>query len=150
MAQGNAPHPLGLVNLSHIEHYNCLSSRSVVATRYYDDELLVQLGLLEDIRWLFGRGGMEHFTERKDHTYRDLTLEFLSTLHVEVTSGAQCQAGYLSFYLLGQFYELNLSAFNEIFGFPPSLDVTLRKVPRQFNPSAFWFIIAGTYNYNTS
>jgi len=74
----------------------------------------------------------------------------LSTLHVEVTSGAQFQAGNLSFYLLGQFYEMNLSVFNEIFGFPSSLDVTLRKVPRQFNPNAFWFEIAGNYNYNTS
>jgi len=127
-----------------------LSSRSVVATRYYDEELLVQMGLLEDIRWLFARGGMEHFIKRKDHTYRDLTLEFLSTLHVEVTTGAQYQAGYLSFYLLGQFYEMNLSAFNEIFGFPLSLDVTLRKVPCQFNPSAFWFELAGNYNYHTS
>ena len=71
-------------------------------------------------------------------------------MHVEVTSGAQCQAGYISFYLLGQFYEMNLSVFNEIFRFPLSLDVTLRTVPRQFNPSAFWFEIAGNYNYNTS
>jgi hypothetical protein len=149
-ARGNAPHPLGLLNPVHIARYNCLSNRTVVATRYYDEDLLVQLGLLEDIRWLFARGGMEHFIERKDHTYRDLTLEFLSTLHVEVTSGAQCQAGYISFYLLGQFYEMNLGSFNEIFGFPPSLDVPLRAVPRQFNPNAFWFEITGNYNYNTS
>ena len=73
-ARGNAPHPVGLTNPTHIERYNCLSSRSVVATRYYDEELLVQMGLLEDIRWLFARGGMEHFIERKDHTYHDLTL----------------------------------------------------------------------------
>ena len=45
---------------------------------------------------------------------------------------------------------MNLSAFNEIFGFPLSLDVTLRKVPCQFNPSAFWFELAGNYNYHTS
>jgi len=70
-----------------------LSSQSIVAARYYDEDLLVQTGLLEDIRWLFARGGMEHFIERKYHTYRDLTLEFLSTLRVEVMSGAQCQAG---------------------------------------------------------
>jgi len=69
-------------------------------------------------------GGMGQFIYMKDHIYRDLTLEFLSTLHVEVTSGAQCQEGYISFYLQGQFYEMNLSAFNEIFGFLPSLDVT--------------------------
>jgi len=99
---------------------------------------------------LFARGGVGHFIERKDHTHRDLTLEFFSILHVKVTNGAQCQEGYILFYLLSQFYELNLSAFNEIFGFPPSLDLTLRKVPRQFNPNAFWFEIAGNYNYNTS
>ena len=43
-----------------------------------------------------------------------------------------------------------MSAFNEIFGFPPSLDVTMRKVPRQFNSNAFWFYIVGNYDYNTS
>ena len=115
-----------------------MSSRSVVATRYYDEGLLVQTGLPDDIRRLFARGGMGQFIEMKDHTYYDLTLEFLSTLHVEVTSGAQHQVGCILFHLQGQFYELNLSAFNEIFGFPLSLDVTMRKVPRQFKPKCVW------------
>ena len=79
---------------------------------------MTKLGLLDDIRWLFARGGMSHFLELKKHTYRDLTLEFLSTLHVKVTRGPQCQAGYISFYLQGQLYELNLGTFNSIFGFP--------------------------------
>jgi len=65
----------------------------MIVTRYYDEELLVQMGLLVDIRWLFARGGMGQFIEIKDHTYCNLTLEFLSTLHVKVTNGAQCQAG---------------------------------------------------------
>ena len=43
-----------------------------------------------------------------------------------------------------------MSAFNEIFEFPPSSDVTMRKVPRQFNLNAFWFEIMGNYNYYTS
>jgi len=51
---------------------------------------------------------------------------------------------------VGSLYEFNLSAFNEIFGFPPSLDVTLRAVPRPFNPNAFWLEITGNSNYNTS
>jgi len=109
LARGNAPHPLGLVNLSHIERFKCLSSRSIVATRYYDEELVIQMGLLKDIKWLLARGGMGQFIEMKDHTCHDLTLEFLGTLYVEVTSGAQCQEGYISFYLQGQLYELNLS-----------------------------------------
>jgi len=71
----------------------------VVATRYYDEDLLAQLGMLDDIKRLFARGGIGHFLEIKEHTYRDLTLKFLSTLHVEVIRGPQCQAGYISFYL---------------------------------------------------
>jgi len=47
----------------------------------------------------------------------DLTPEFLSTLHVEFMSGPRCQNGYISFYLDREFYELNLSVFNSIFGF---------------------------------
>jgi len=93
---------------------------------------------------------MGQFIKMKYHTYRDLTLELSSTLHVDVTSGAQRQEGYISFYLQGQFYELNLSTFNEIFGFSPSLDVLMRRVPRQFNSNVFWHEIAGDYNYNTS
>jgi len=51
--------------------------------------------MLDDIRWLYARGGMGNFSEPKEHTYRDLTVEFLSTLHVDVTRGPQCQAGYI-------------------------------------------------------
>jgi len=39
----------------------------VVATRSYDEDLLAQLGLLDDIRRLFARGGMGHFLELKGH-----------------------------------------------------------------------------------
>ena len=116
----------------------------VVATRYYDEELLARLGMLDDIRCLFARGGMGHFLEIKDHTYRDLTLEFLST------KGPQYQAEYISFYLQGQFYELKLGAFNSIFSFPPSMDLPNRQVPCEFNPNAFWSELSGSVRYNTS
>jgi len=101
LARGNIPHLLSLAHPDHIARYNCLNEHMVVATRYYDEDLLTRLGMLDDIRWLFARGGMEHFLELKEHTYRDLALEFLRTLYVEVTRGPQCQAGYLSFYLQG-------------------------------------------------
>jgi len=44
-------------------------------------------------------GDMGHFIKMKEHTYWDLTLEFLSTLDVEVTRGHQYEVGYISFYL---------------------------------------------------
>ena len=71
-------------------------------------------------------GVIGHFVEIKEHTYRDLTLEFMSTLHVEVTRGSQCQAGYIFFYFQGQFYELNIGTFNSIFSFPPGMDLPNR------------------------
>ena len=101
----------------------------VVAAIYYDEDLLAQLEILNAIRWLFATGGMGHFLEIKEHTYRDLTLEFLSTLHVEVSRGPPCQDGYILFYLQGQLYELNLDTFNSIFGFPPSMGLSHCQVP---------------------
>ena len=86
-ARGNVPHPLGLTHPDHVARYNCLNEHMVVANRYYDADLLSRLGILDDICLLFARGGIGHFLEIKEYTYRDLTLEFLSTLHVKVTRG---------------------------------------------------------------
>jgi len=33
----------------------------IVANRYDDEELLGHLGMLDDVWWLFGGGGMGHF-----------------------------------------------------------------------------------------
>ena len=46
----NISHPLGLTNPDHAARYNCLNECMIVATRYYDEELLAHLGLLDDIR----------------------------------------------------------------------------------------------------
>jgi len=137
--QGNITYPLSLTNPEHIARYNALSSKLVVATRYYDEDVLNRLGLLDDIHWLFAWGGMGQFLESRDHTYWDLTLELLSTLYVEVMSGPQCQEGYISFYLNREFYELDLSAFNSIFGFTPSTDFSCRHISKEFNPDGFWY-----------
>ena len=65
---------------------------------------------------MFAQGGMGQFIEPTDHTYHALTLKFLSMLNVEIIRGPRFQEGYISFYLQGQFYELNLNVFHEIFG----------------------------------
>jgi len=88
-----------LTNPDHIPTYNSLNERMVVATRDYEEELLAHLGMLDDIRWLFAPSGMGHFIKTKEHTYLNLIVEFLNTLHVEVTRGPQSQAGYIQFYL---------------------------------------------------
>jgi len=69
---------------------------------------------------------------------------------VEITSGPCGQEGYISFYLNRKFYKLNLSAFNSIFDFPPSMDLTYRHVSKYFNSNAFSDEIYGDYRYDTS
>ena len=39
-------------------------------------------------------GGIGYLIEMKEHTYRDLTLELLSTLHVKVTRGSMSSETY--------------------------------------------------------
>ena len=48
-ARDNIPHPLGLTHPDHIARYNYLNEPMVVAMRYYDEDLLARLGLLDDI-----------------------------------------------------------------------------------------------------
>jgi len=55
--QDNPSHPLGLSNPCHVTYYNHLSGKDVMATHYYDEDLLKQVGLLNDIMWLFTSGG---------------------------------------------------------------------------------------------
>jgi len=43
-SRGNIPHPFGLTNPEHIARYNALSSKLVVATQYYDEDVLNHLG----------------------------------------------------------------------------------------------------------
>jgi len=81
-ARGHILHPLGLTHPIYVARYNYLNEHVIVVTRHYDEDLLARLRMLDDIRWLFTRGGMSHFLELKEHTYRDLTLEFLSKLHI--------------------------------------------------------------------
>jgi len=68
-------------------------------------------------------------------------IYILSTYH---------QARYISFYLQGQLYELNLGTFNNIFSFPPSMDLPNRQVSNEFNPNAFWGLLSRGVRYRAS
>jgi len=58
-------------------------------------------------------------------------------------------SGVISFYLQWQFYELNLGTFNSIFSFPPSMDLSNRQVPWEFNPNVFWGKLSRGGRYST-
>ena len=49
-----------------------------------------------------------------------------------------------------EFYELNLSAFNSIFGFSLSLNLPYCHIPKEFNSNSFWDELSRDYQYDTS
>jgi len=48
------------------------------------------------------------------------------------------------------FTRWNLGTFNNIFGFSPSMDLSNRQVPCEFNSNAFWGELLGSVRYSTS
>jgi len=48
-------------------------------------------------------GGIGYLIEMKEHTYQDLTLEFMSTLHIELTRGPNVKWDTLHFISKGNF-----------------------------------------------
>jgi len=64
-------------------------------------------------------------------------------------NGPLCQGGYVSFYLNREFYKLNLTAFNSMLGFPLSMDLLYRHVPKEFYLNVFWNETSGDYPYDT-
>ena len=48
--RGNLANPFGLTNPEHVARYNALSTKLIVATQYFDEDLLTSLVLLDDIR----------------------------------------------------------------------------------------------------
>jgi len=68
----------------------------------------------------------------------------MSILHVGPASDPWHQEGCISLYLNREFYELNLSAFNEVFGFPNSVDLPHCHILQEFNLIQFGVKLRGT------
>ena len=86
----------------------------MVATKYYNEELSAQLGLLHDIQWLFSRGKMEQFIGMKTTLIETLPLNFLVLCMSRLLKDHNVKKG-ISFYLQGKFFELNLNALMKSF-----------------------------------
>ena len=93
-------------------------------TRYPCYETLAQLGLLEDVQHLFEKCHLETLMPYPYPAYKEETIEFLSTLQVEMyetltdfeldTMGL----GFLTFSVNEQRYQLSIKKLEELFGFP--------------------------------
>uniref|UniRef100_A0A803MBU4 Arabidopsis retrotransposon Orf1 C-terminal domain-containing protein n=1 Tax=Chenopodium quinoa TaxID=63459 RepID=A0A803MBU4_CHEQI len=66
------------------DKYEQLFNRGVVATRYGDLDTLTTLHIEDDIRWLFDNVGTGNLLMTKFQTSQRATLEFLSSLKVQL------------------------------------------------------------------
>jgi len=92
--------------------------------RYPCYETLTQLGLLEDVQHLFEKCHLETLMSYLYAAYKEETIEFLSTLQVEMYEGLTdfeletMGLGFLTFSVDEQRYQLSIKKLEELFGFP--------------------------------
>jgi len=128
--------------------YSQLAKRNITAPRNYDEATVAALGLSEEIMWLVQQNHWTQFVTQHYPVYRRITLEFLSSINVEVLSGNNCVEGLISFRLYDRDYTLNLAEFNSIYGFRSGGE---RRLPRDFNENEFWHAISdGSGSYQAS
>lgn len=55
-------------------------NRDILSTRYIDDSCLYTLGIYNNVYYLVEIIDLQNLFEHRDHTYLNMTLEFLSSL----------------------------------------------------------------------
>ena len=78
-------------------HYAILGERTISPTCYPDFPSLVYLGLAESVRFMFDQISWERFLIVKHPTYKNLTLEFLSSFNFQPNLGAGLDRGLATF-----------------------------------------------------
>lgn len=66
------------------DYFMGLKDRKIRPTRFYDVVEVEKLGINLEVEYLLQSLGWEHFMKIQDDTYRRLTLEFLSSTHLNV------------------------------------------------------------------
>ena len=79
------------------QRYASLNKRVILPTRYLDENSLNTLGMLEEMTAMLRHIGWTTFTSLKNLAYERITLEFLSSVSVEILQGKNCEEGLIKF-----------------------------------------------------
>lgn len=104
------------------KRYAVLSERPMLSTKYPDPDFKETLGLEASVRYLCNQLQWGEYAYAIHVTYKNITLEFLSSLRYEPYIGIGSQRGYINFRLFGIEYTFNHKEFAELLGFQSSLD----------------------------
>lgn len=118
----------------------------LLPTRYPALIFLEALGLEASVRYMCHQLQWDEYSEAMNVTYRNLTLEFLSSLTHQPNHGRGYNRGLITFRLFGNEYKFTYREFANLLGFQSGLDVVV-EVPycdfMQEEIDIFWSGITG-------
>ena len=103
------------------ERFATLSARPMLLTRYPDSACMDELGIEANIRYQCHQVRWDAYADEIHVTYRNLTLEFLSSLEYEPYVGTREDRGRISFRMFGAEYAFTLRQFGDLLGFETAL-----------------------------
>uniref|UniRef100_A0A803M5N8 Arabidopsis retrotransposon Orf1 C-terminal domain-containing protein n=1 Tax=Chenopodium quinoa TaxID=63459 RepID=A0A803M5N8_CHEQI len=120
--------------------------RGVVATRYGDLDTLTTLHIEDDIRWLFDNVRMGNLLMTKFPTSQRATLEFLSSLKVQLFPNPSSGETKITFRLFNNDHTWNLNNLNLAFGLQGGGS---RMTPIRWDVDDLWRILTGEGTYDS-
>ncbi|KAI5420284.1 hypothetical protein KIW84_044174 [Lathyrus oleraceus] len=93
--------------------YEVLATRTISPTRYLDFPSLIALGLSDSVKYMFNQLIWNRLSFHKHPTYKNLTLEFLSSYRYKPNVGIDRVQGFATFRLFRKEYRLTQ---NELVG----------------------------------
>ena len=119
---------------------------------YYDGPTMDRLGIRDNILFMFNQLGWENAAiKRRFVTYRELTLEFLSSLVYNPEHGYGLNKGLISFRLFSMDFTYNRRDLADLLGFPcgPFVFTTRQEeLIDDIDLDYFWGSLTGDYHPN--
>lgn len=104
------------------------------------------LGIDKSVYYLVGTLGLQDLFEHRDHTYLNLTQEFLSSLIYFVSPNTVSIAGTIKFHMFNVEYEYTTNQLAALLGFPHGEGVPCKlpiETDWEFEAGTFWKELIG-------
>ncbi|XP_057986553.1 uncharacterized protein LOC131171115 [Hevea brasiliensis] len=115
-----SPLPWAFRDMDMKKAYEKLLSKNILANKYMDEQILNELGIYDSVFAYLDVVSWIDFAKIREPVYKDLTLEFLSSLKLSFKPTVPEHKDMIYFRCAGIDRELDMGALNAIFGFQDS------------------------------
>ncbi|XP_057993082.1 proline-rich receptor-like protein kinase PERK2 [Hevea brasiliensis] len=112
-----SPLPWAFRDMDMKKVYEKLLSKTILANKYMDEQILKELGIYDSVFAYLDIVSWTDFAKIREPVYKDLTLEFLSSLKLSFKPTVPEHRDMIYFRCAGIDRELDIGALNAIFGF---------------------------------